>query len=72
MAQLAFGSVDFGRDLGCAHERDALLLARSGMVFRSLIAGLPQPVDGVTTKIADLTVLSGEYWQGHARFRSKE
>ena len=60
IAQLAFGSVDFALDLGCAHERDALLLARSSMVFQGCLAGLPPPLDGVTTKIADLTVLSGD------------
>lgn len=38
-----------------------LCYSRSGMMFQSLIAGLPSPVDGVMTEIADLTVLSGDY-----------
>jgi citrate lyase subunit beta/citryl-CoA lyase len=32
---LAFGSIDFSLDLGCAHTRPALLNARSELVWRS-------------------------------------
>jgi citrate lyase subunit beta/citryl-CoA lyase len=52
-ARLAFGSIDFATDLGCAHTREALLFARSELVFASRLAGRPGPVDGVTTAISD-------------------
>lgn len=47
-ARLAFGSIDFAADLGCAHTREALLAARSELVMASRLAGLPAPLDGVT------------------------
>ncbi|WP_027135100.1 HpcH/HpaI aldolase/citrate lyase family protein [Geminicoccus roseus] len=49
--RLAFGSIDFAADLGCAHSREALLLARLELVLASRLAGLPGPIDGVTTAI---------------------
>ncbi|WP_313441090.1 CoA ester lyase [Novosphingobium sp.] len=52
-ARLAFGSVDYSADLGCAHVRDALANARSELVLASRLGGLPAPLDGVTTGIAD-------------------
>lgn len=51
--QLAFGSIDFAADIGCAHSRDALLYARSELVIASRKAGRPPPIDGVTTEIRD-------------------
>jgi len=53
VARLAFGSVDFCADLGCAHICDALLSARSELVLASRLSGLPAPLDGVTTAIDD-------------------
>jgi len=53
VARLAFGSIDYAVDLGCAHEREALLAARSEIVLASRLAGLPPPLDGVTTAIDD-------------------
>jgi citrate lyase subunit beta/citryl-CoA lyase len=50
-ARLAFGSLDFAADLGCAHTREALLLSRLELVLASRLAGLPGPIDGVTTAI---------------------
>jgi citrate lyase subunit beta/citryl-CoA lyase len=47
-ARLAFGSIDFAADLGCAHTREALLAARSELVLASRLAGLAAPLDGVT------------------------
>ena len=47
----AFGSLDFALDLSCAHTWDALLMARSRLVLHSRLAGLPSPIDGVTTAI---------------------
>ncbi|WP_234050622.1 MULTISPECIES: CoA ester lyase [unclassified Xanthobacter] len=53
VARLAFGSIDFAADLGCAHTRNALLAARSELVLASRLAGLDGPVDGVTTALSD-------------------
>jgi citrate lyase subunit beta / citryl-CoA lyase len=49
--RLAFGSIDYCADLGCAHTRDALLAARSSLVLASRLAGILAPIDGVTTAI---------------------
>ncbi len=49
--QLAFGSVDFCADLGCAHEREILLPARFELVLASRLAGIAPPLDGVTLRI---------------------
>lgn len=49
----AFGSVDYALDLGCAHDWHPLLAARSELVLRSRLAGLPAPLDGITTTIDD-------------------
>lgn len=51
--RLAFGSVDFSADLGCAHAREPLLLARCELVLASRLAGLPPPLDGVTLALDD-------------------
>ncbi|SFU19555.1 CoA ester lyase [Mesorhizobium sp. YR577] len=58
--RLAFGSIDFAADLGCAHSREALLLARSRIVLASRIAGRPAPVDGVTLSIKDGSIAENE------------
>jgi len=52
-ARLAFGSIDYCADLGCAHTRDALLAARSELVLASKLADLAPPLDGVTAKVDD-------------------
>ena len=52
-ARLVFGSIDFAADLGCAHTREALLLARLELVLASRLAGGPAPLDGVTAGIRD-------------------
>ncbi len=64
VARLAFGSIDFCADLGCAHERDALLAARSELVLASRLAGLPAPVDGVTTAIDDAELIADDALHG--------
>jgi citrate lyase subunit beta/citryl-CoA lyase len=56
----AFGSLDYALDLGCAHERDALLHARSELVFRCRLAGLPAPLDGVTTRLDDAALIEAD------------
>lgn len=58
--RLAFGSIDFAADLGCAHTRDALLLARTRLVLAARLAGQASPVDGVTTAIHDAAVIEDD------------
>lgn len=53
VARLAFGSIDFAADLGCAHTREALLAARSELVLAARLAGGHGPMDGVTTRVDD-------------------
>jgi len=65
VSRLAFGSLDFAVDLGCAHTREALLLARSRIVLAARVAGLPPPVDGVTTALKDEALLADDV--AHAR-----
>jgi len=49
VARLMFGSIDFQLDLGIHGEGEELLYFRSQLVLISRLAGLPAPVDGVTT-----------------------
>lgn len=48
---VAFGSVDFSLDLGCAHDRLTLLAARGEIVWRSRAAARSAPIDGVTVDL---------------------
>ncbi|KAB0265010.1 HpcH/HpaI aldolase/citrate lyase family protein [Microvirga brassicacearum] len=48
--RLAFGSIDFCADLGCAHTREALLFARAEIVLASRSGNLLPPLDGVTAE----------------------
>ena len=52
-ARLAFGSIDFAADLGCAETREALLAFRSELVLASRLSALPAPIDGVTAAFRD-------------------
>ena len=54
VARLAFGSIDFQLDMGISGEGEALLMFRSGLVLASRLAGLPAPLDGVTTEVNEL------------------
>lgn len=60
VARLAFGSIDYCADLGCAHTREALLGARSELVLASRLAGLLPPLDGVTTAIDDERLIADD------------
>jgi citrate lyase subunit beta/citryl-CoA lyase len=52
--RLIFGSIDFQLDLGIdSDDSDELLHFRSQLVLAARLAGLAQPVDGVTTAIND-------------------
>lgn len=48
---VAFGSIDFALDLGCAHDRTTLLPARSEIVWRSRAADRAPPIDGITADL---------------------
>jgi citrate lyase subunit beta/citryl-CoA lyase len=52
--RLLFGAIDFKHDMGIDGDEDELLFFRSQVVLASRIAGLLNPVDGVTTEIDDL------------------
>ena len=54
--RLAFGHLDFAADIDSSIEDEAMLMARSTLVVVSRAAGLPGPVDGVTTGLDDPAV----------------
>lgn len=65
VARIAFGSIDYCAELGCAHLREVLLPARSELVLASRLAGIAAPIDGVTTALDDVAVTAGD--AAHAR-----
>jgi citrate lyase subunit beta/citryl-CoA lyase len=60
VARLAFGSIDFQLDLGIAGDGEELLVYRCALVLASRVAGLPPPIDGVSTAIADGTAVQAD------------
>ncbi|MEO3997972.1 CoA ester lyase [Mesorhizobium sp. CAU 1732] len=54
-ARLAFGTLDYGADLGCGVDSETLLFARSRFVLAARLAGKPAPIDGVTPDYRDIT-----------------
>lgn len=58
--RLAFGSIDFCADVGCAHTRDALLFARSQIVLASRLAEIRAPLDGVATETGEAEVIDDQ------------
>lgn len=70
--RLIFGSVDYAADIGAAHSRDALALARQLLVLESRLAKLPPPIDGVTTALRDaLAVTDDAAWAQALGFGGK-
>lgn len=65
VTRLAFGSIDFCADLGCAHLREVLLPVRSELVLASRLAGIAAPIDGVTVQLDDLSAIHDD--ATHAR-----
>jgi citrate lyase subunit beta/citryl-CoA lyase len=63
--RLAFGHLDFAADLDASTDDETMLLARSTLVLASRAAGLPGPVDGVTTALDDPAVTTAD--AGRAR-----
>lgn len=53
ISRLAFGSIDYCADLGCAPVREALLMPRLELVLASRLAGLAPPLDDVMTGLTD-------------------
>lgn len=53
VARLAFGSIDYRIDLAIPRDGLGLAAARSEIVLRSRLAGLPSPIDGVTLNFRD-------------------
>lgn len=58
--RLIFGSIDFCADLGCIASRETLLMARSELVLASRLAGLQNPVDGVTASLDDEAAVAAD------------
>ena len=56
VSRLAFGHLDFAADIDSSTADEAMLMARSALVLASRAAGLPGPVDGVTTALDDPAV----------------
>jgi citrate lyase subunit beta/citryl-CoA lyase len=57
VVRLAFGSIDYCADLGCAHQREVLLPVRSELVLASRLAEIAAPIDGVTAQLHDAETL---------------
>lgn len=62
--RVAFGSIDFAHDMGCAHTQTALLPIRSTIVMAARLAGKPAPIDGVTTATIDPAMTTGDAEHG--------
>ena len=60
ITRLVFGSIDFQLDLDIADDDLALLPFRMRLVLASRVAGLPAPVDGVTTALDDAARIEAE------------
>lgn len=57
---IAFGSIDFALDIGCAHSQLALQSARSELVWRSRAANRPAPLDGVTMELDNSEIVEAD------------
>jgi citrate lyase subunit beta / citryl-CoA lyase len=60
VSRLAFGPLDFAADIDSSIEDHAMLMARSSLVVASRAAGLPGPIDGVTTALDDPAVSAAD------------
>lgn len=58
--RLVFGSIDLGLDLGIPGDEPVLDPYRMQLVLSSRLAGLPSPVDGVTTNFADPSIVEAD------------
>jgi citrate lyase subunit beta / citryl-CoA lyase len=53
VSRLAFGHLDFAVDIAASPDPGSMLMARCSLVVASRAAGLPGPVDSVTTSLDD-------------------
>lgn len=60
VARLAFGELDLAADIAARPNQRAMLMARSLLVLASRAQGLPGPLDGVTAKIDDDSLLKDD------------
>lgn len=59
--RIAFGSIDLAAELSAAaDDRDAMAFARGALVVAAASAGLPGPIDGVTTAIRDADAIASD------------
>jgi citrate lyase subunit beta / citryl-CoA lyase len=65
VARLLFGGVDLALDLGVSDDA-ALDTARADLVRWSVVAGLPAPVDGVTTAVREAETVAAAAARGRA------
>jgi citrate lyase subunit beta/citryl-CoA lyase len=66
VAQLAFGNLDFGVDAGVTELARELDPVRLQIVLESRLAGLPAPIEGVTTAWSDTEAFSAEVRRSNA------
>jgi citrate lyase subunit beta / citryl-CoA lyase len=64
VARLAFGHLDYAVDIDAEPSWDAMLHGRSTLVLASRAAGLPGPIDGVTTAIDNVAALNEDLLRG--------
>ena len=65
VVRLALGNVDLASALGVdPGSQAALSYARAGLVLASAVGGLPAPVDGVSTRLADQLALENDAAHG--------
>jgi citrate lyase subunit beta/citryl-CoA lyase len=60
VARIAFGHLDYALDIAAHPSHTAMLTARSALVLASRLAGLPGPIDGVTTVLDDPDTLAAD------------
>jgi citrate lyase subunit beta/citryl-CoA lyase len=58
--RLAFGHLDFQRDVGIDGENEEILYARSHLVLMSRLAGVAPPLDGITAALDDMEKLRAD------------
>jgi citrate lyase subunit beta / citryl-CoA lyase len=60
VSRIAFGHLDFAADIAASPDAASMLMARSSLVVASRAAGLPGPVDGVTTALDDSSAAASD------------
>ena len=60
VTRLVFGSADYCADLGCAHERDALIAARLEIILAGRLAEIEPSIDGVCFDLHNTEIIAAE------------